>query len=216
MFVLQLFSQPKEKIRKKHHQIHVFCVPGRSWFSLTVLDSHSKALEHCSAWGADQGVPEPCILPGPSKGCSQQDGYTQEGERLVLLWQLSSPSEEWESSSQQHLPGKGIWVIVCYKQPTAIILSKPRGFGFDFYPLFLYPLRFPNLKPWQSGHISVEPRDGRLGSWWAFMRGHPASKLGHLAEVMLLLLLAGGKSPPSIPAKQATAQDGAAPGQLPC
>lgn len=46
------------------------------------------------------------------------------------------------------------------------------------------------------------------------MSGHPASKLGHLEKVVLLPT--SGKSPPSIPAKQATAWDGVAPGQLPC
>lgn len=58
-----------------------------------------KALEHRSAQGVQPGLSNPSSAralhpPRVQQGLQQQDGHTQEGESLVLVWRLSSPSEE--------------------------------------------------------------------------------------------------------------------------
>lgn len=195
----------KRKNKKKHQQINVVCVQGggsfipslfwtaiqRPW-SIAVPGESSQA-------SAAQGVPEPWLLPGSSKGCSQQDGWTQEGKSLLLVWQLSSPSEEHmgiiflaTSTCKGDMGYSLLQIAHCYHS------LKAQRFWIWFLPTAVYPLRCPNLKPWQSGNTSRELRDGRLGSWWAIMGGHPDSKLGQLAEESCCSLPVPRALPPSL------------------
>lgn len=138
----------REEVVCPHYAGQPFKGPGAS------LCLGSQASE-CQSLASSQG---------PARAAAGRAGTHRKRKACCLSGSSATFLRSTWESPQQHLPGRGIWVMVCCKYSTAIILSKPRGFGFDFYPLMLYPRRCPNLKPWQSGHISAELRDRRLGS----------------------------------------------------
>lgn len=115
-----------------------------------------------------------------------------------------------ESFFQQHLPGMGYGLWFAVNSPL-LSSFQSRDFGFVFYQLLLCPLRCPPI--WSCGKVVTFPL-GSLGmSAWAhheplLQAVLPASRD---FDWPVMLLLAGGKSPPSIPTKWVTAWDGNSP-----
>lgn len=161
--------------------------PGRRrkrQFSLTILDSHSKALElHCP------GSARASHPPGSSKGCSQQDTCTQEGEGLGLVWQLSSPSEQhmgiifsatstWKGDMGYSL----LQTVHCYH------LLKVQRFWIWFLPIAVDPLRSLIGSP---GKVETSLGSLEMGGWpHVSHQGRPSwQQTGKTGKRVMVLLV---------------------------
>lgn len=166
-------AKRKEKKEKISENQGVLC-PGRRWFALTLLECCPKALEHRSTGGVQPGRPRhagECQHLASSWGPARADGIPAAARgmgtrrrvtaRCLFGSSAALPGSMWESSSQQHLPGREYGLRFAANSP--LLSSSQRDVRLDFYPPLLCPLRCPDLK--QSGHISFkELRDGTLGS----------------------------------------------------
>lgn len=126
--------------------------PGLS--SQAGLGMPASASTSASSWGPARADG----IPAAARGMGTRRRVTA---RCLFGSSAALPGSMWESSSQQHLPGREYGLRFAANSP--LLSSSQRDVRLDFYPPLLCPLRCPDLK--QSGHISFkELRDGTLGS----------------------------------------------------